>query len=154
MKDAPYVGLITMAELIEVTNLNQDVARKIAEFERKTWAADLEDQSLILWGEFLRRLQELIREDAFTGAKVIDLFDTLATMDTVALLNRVGSISRKKQKFFLKLLNEAAANPAGDSYSEKAAAIVKRILTAYRMCVIPRAYSKSRLDNIFNELKK
>jgi hypothetical protein len=140
-------GNVSPYELGYSLSLEPELKEKISDYEKKSWAADIDSDWLqTSWRDFLRHLEKAVENDDLDDKDLISLISYLSTKDTVNLLHVIGGLNEDRQSRFIELLNWVADKSVSSEQKQAAIQVKERILMTYRMAKYPIVYSQSRIS--------
>ena len=140
-------GNVSPEELSYSLSLAPELKDKIADYEKKSWAADVDSEWLqTSWRDFLQYLEKAVKKDNLDDKELISLISFLSTKDTVNLLDIIGGLNEDRQLRFIELLNWVADKSSISEQKQAAIQVKERILMTYRMAKYPIVYSQSRIS--------
>lgn len=135
-------------------SLSPSLQQRIAEFDRATWAANIDEPSTQkLWSTFLSKLKHRVESNTLKDETLIDMLKYLSTLDTASLLSQIKRLSRRRQDRFVMLLNWVADNDEDPLQKEAAMQIRERILMTYRLKQYPKIFSPERIARATDVIK-
>jgi hypothetical protein len=139
-------GNVSDQELSAALSLGEGVKRRIMDYEKKSWAANLSAGDVKKqWISFLSKLESAIKRNIIDDNSLLTLIHYLSTIDSVSLLEQIKKLDSERQQRFLQLLNWVAKESPDEAQRRNASQVCERILMAYRMEKYPEVYSPARM---------